>query len=301
MEHIYCSGNSYDRLPKISETAPHSDPTYDDYIHSLLSNYGIQFSPGGSGIVEIEEEPCSPYFVEDQQGAERSTEKDEQVEEEEPSRSTVKQVAERNESVLTNLKREGLKSDSGSYESANIKRVSVDGYESDDDAALTIDESGEVGSTKGIKHVPRRRKKAKLYEMEPLEDPEKEKKRMNAVLARKNREMKKRIMMDLDEKVRRLRHVNTQCTKVIRRTDSDIQQLRQDLSAANASVTQLTEVVRSKDREIRQQREKLLLFQGHLDLIGSSLDDDNPARRLIQALLHRLSSSATVDAKRDDN
>lgn len=60
------SGSSRGEIRVPSLPVRHTDAAYDDYLDSVLYDYGIQFSPGGSGIVEIEE-ALSPAQVEEEE------------------------------------------------------------------------------------------------------------------------------------------------------------------------------------------------------------------------------------------
>jgi len=52
------------------------------------------------------------------------------------------------------------------------------------------------------------RKKRKLYEMEPLNDPVAEKNRLNALNAKKNRDRKKQQLMMAEEEIEKLKEEN---------------------------------------------------------------------------------------------
>ncbi|XP_037800542.1 uncharacterized protein LOC119595488 [Penaeus monodon] len=92
--------------------------------------------------------------------------------------------------------------------------------------------------------------------------------------------------------VRNLSHVNRQCNKALRRTNADIQKLFGQLASSRKLVASLQEKIDQKEKELRGRREKFLLFRGHLELIVNSLDDDNPARKLIANLLKTLPAEA---------
>ncbi|KAG7162170.1 uncharacterized protein LOC121874217 [Homarus americanus] len=162
------------------------------------------------------------------------------------------------------------------------------------DEALTIDESSE-GERKQSVDLPSTSqplpKKIKVYEMAPYEDPDKEKRRLNAIMARKNREIKKREIQGLKKENQSLRHVIAQCNKVLRKTNSDVQQLRLELKKSKKFKLQFEETVKSKNRELRDAHDKLVLYRGHIELIACSLEEDNPAKKLIEALLKRMPAS----------
>ncbi|KAK7081547.1 hypothetical protein SK128_013657 [Halocaridina rubra] len=122
----------------------------------------------------------------------------------------------------------------------------------------------------------------------PFDDPEQEKKRLNALNAYKNRVKNKRLTQDLREKNNKLEHVNVQCSKALKKITSERKLLQQEIKDRGLERSALEEELKRKENEVREQREKLALFRGHMDLIANSLDEDNPARKLITTLLNRL-------------
>ncbi|XP_063607059.1 uncharacterized protein LOC134781731 [Penaeus indicus] len=126
----------------------------------------------------------------------------------------------------------------------------------------------------------------KLYEItEPFSDPVEERKRINAIAARENRERKKRENDQMCEQIQRLNHVNRQCTKALKRFETEIKKLDAKLKTSQRRNEHLEEKLKQKEKELRDRREKFLLFRGHLELITSHLDDSNPAKKLITGLL----------------
>lgn len=95
-------------------------------------------------------------------------------------------------------------------------------------------------------------------------------------------------MKALEKKVAKKDRIISQCTKVIRRTNQDRINIQVKLTRIEEQQLQLQEQIKKEEEVVRDMRESLALFCGHLDIIASSLDDDNPAKRLILSLLQRL-------------
>nr|XP_045622473.1 uncharacterized protein LOC123773022 isoform X3 [Procambarus clarkii] len=170
MASVYSSGSQISSNP-----SEYTDPAYDDYINSVLTDYGIRFSPGGSGIEEIEDDPSLVP----------SSEESREATEDKP----------------LNLKIEVLESGQrpSAHHIATSRNFKVSEIGSDEDVGLTIDEarspSALVTSAPAPPTSPPEppHKKLKVYQREqPFDDPELERRRVNAILAKKNRDLKKK-------------------------------------------------------------------------------------------------------------
>ncbi|KAK8739033.1 hypothetical protein OTU49_003799, partial [Cherax quadricarinatus] len=259
------------------------DAAYNDYLDNVLADYGIRFSPGGSGIEEIDVSP-------------EKSEEDKEVLEVKPF-PFKNEVAESKLSSAISRPTTSLRLSEVISRPTTTKRKADSDLGSDEDLTLTIDESGssrEVPTAlPSLPHkIPHR--KLKVYQREPFQDPAQEKRRINAILAKQNRDQKKKQIQDLKETVQKLQRVNMQCNKALRRTNNDVQQLRLHLQSYEASRSYLEEKVKNQEIALREQRDKFMLFREHLDLITSSLDDDNTTKKLISALLKRLSGETSL-------
>ncbi|ROT79835.1 uncharacterized protein [Penaeus vannamei] len=135
----------------------------------------------------------------------------------------------------------------------------------------------------------------KLYAItEPFSDPEKERRRINAVTAKRNRDKKNMEFDGMCDEVTRLRHVNRQSATAFKRLHAEIQKLSAELQTSKQRNASSEEKLRQKTRELRDHREKFALFRGHLELIASILDDANPAKRQIAGLLRSADAPAAA-------
>ncbi|XP_047480291.1 uncharacterized protein LOC125032935 isoform X2 [Penaeus chinensis] len=126
----------------------------------------------------------------------------------------------------------------------------------------------------------------KLYEItEPFSDPVKEKRRINAITAKEIRDRKKWKTDRMCEQIQCLNLVNRKCTLALKRLESEIQKLDGKLKASKRRNEHLQEKITQKEKQLQDHREKFLLFRGYLELIASTLDDNNPAKKLIANLL----------------
>ncbi|XP_063607051.1 uncharacterized protein LOC134781724 [Penaeus indicus] len=252
-------------------TTGDTEENYETYLHDVLADLGIQLSPGGMGIVEIDRTPSDDEVP----GGGLLCLADSPPEATEGDKPTRRGNAAK--------KRKTAKTDSKASETFNDISTDEDAVKS----PVSSEES--VGQPSTSTRSPERKRKRKAYEVDkPFQDPERERRRMNAITARRNREKKKREIKGLRGNVRNLSHVNRQCNKALRRTNADIQKLYEQLASSRRLNASLQETIDQKEKELRGRREKFLLFRGHLELIGASLDDDNPAKKLIAGLLKTL-------------
>nr|XP_045596968.1 uncharacterized protein LOC123757435 isoform X1 [Procambarus clarkii]XP_045596969.1 uncharacterized protein LOC123757435 isoform X1 [Procambarus clarkii]XP_045596970.1 uncharacterized protein LOC123757435 isoform X1 [Procambarus clarkii] len=226
---------------------------YHSYLENVFSELGIQFSPGGTSIVEVDDDLD---IVDDNQRA---------IVGEDPSGTSSA-----GDSLLTYHH----KDQHGAYKGAAPGLPSL------------IDSKQETQVDTLDKQF--RKKKVKIYEAGPFEDEEREKRRINAINAKKNRDKTKRSIENLQKDVRSLKHVNNQCRKALLRTSADMQLLQQKMQQLRERLETETRRLRDKEKEVREKRERLALLKGHLEIIASGLDDDNPAKRLINHLVDRL-------------
>ncbi|XP_047480332.1 uncharacterized protein LOC125032963 isoform X2 [Penaeus chinensis] len=255
-------------------TTGDTEENYQTYLHDVLADLGIQLSPGGMGVVEIDrslsgdEDPGGGLYFADS-----------------PPEATEGNKPTQRENAAK--KRKTVKTDSRASETSCDISTDEDAVKS----PVSSEEFAEKPSTSN--RCPERKRKRKAYEVDkPFQDPERERKRVNAITARRNREKKKKEIDSLRRDVRNLSHVNRQCNKALKRTNADIQKLHEQLASSRKLVTSLQETIDQKEKELRGLREKFLLFRGHLELIVNSLDDDNPAKKLIASLLKTLPAEA---------
>ena len=268
---------------------------YEEYLSSVLFDFGLQLSPGGTQVEEIEQTQDFDQIKDD-------LEQCSQVRASKRELSPNSQTADTGGNSAT------------TFPSSKFQKVS----ETHKIRAKTQEELGIVSSGSADKGIPATaspslpstlppipalqplagssvddsstsKKKIKKYEVtEPLEDPELEKRRLNAINARKHRVRHKMQTQELSDKNKKLENVVRQCSKALKRTISDVQKLKLGLEEEKSDRFALEQQLKKKENEVREQREKLALFRGHLDLIASSLDDDNPARKLITSVVRKL-------------
>ncbi|KAK4307053.1 hypothetical protein Pmani_021159 [Petrolisthes manimaculis] len=223
---------------------------YDQYLRNILTEYGLRFENDDSQITEMEEAPLSYEEL-------KEAEEEEEEEEEEKEEEDLK------------------------VQAATVPGTSI--YKRD--ANIDEEDRGE-GGTSGSSDPPKKR--IRKYEMQPLENPFMERKRVMAVTAKRYRDRQKSQMKELENMVEKKGRIISQCTKVIRRTNQDRIKLQKELTTSKEQQVEVEAKVKKKEGDVRDMREKLALFCGHLDIIAGSLDDDNPAKRLILSLLKRL-------------
>ncbi|XP_042871728.1 uncharacterized protein LOC122253034 isoform X2 [Penaeus japonicus] len=257
-------------IPGRKDAADDENENFKTYLHDLLSDLGIQLSPGGMGIVEIDHLPSD----------------------EEVSCSLLAPV----ESPPTVPEGgEEVRARKRKRFTGTIKaHVSSPDLSSDEDAVTSPVPSQEAAEQPSPS-FRNPEKKPKIYQIEkPFNDPELERKRINAITAKQNRDKKKMEIDRLRADVRNLSRVNSQCSKALKRTNADIQKLYEKLESSRKHNSLLQEKIKQKEMEIRGQQEKFVLFRGHLDLILSSLEDDGPAKKLIANLLKKLPEEAEM-------
>ena len=249
---------------------PDSHPqleNYDQYLGDVLSEYCLQLSPNGASIIEL----VPSLEIEGEVLGESGGIEDVDPKGESPANLPA------SPSILATSKKSLLEHQDDSKGEEN---------------RLQIDESIQEGEKRDQKEAsleaPRR--KVKVYEMEPLKDPEQEKKRKMAVTAKLSRDKQKRRMMELQGEVEKLSRINTQCSKVFRRTHEDLRKLNKEILETDKWKAQMMSQIRKKDRELKDASQSMALLCGHLDIIAESLGDDNPAKRLLVSLRKRAPS-----------
>lgn len=285
------------------------DEPYDEYLSGVLSDFGLQLSPGGNHVQELTEQTQSDLSNEFEYGEvgkgggggggrggvgiSSPTSADESLDDDIAPTVTAttcpgskfRKINELQKIKNTNSAHEEKEQDkkppptrvpsvSPKLEPLPVKTPFLPSPED----PLLVDIPSEDSS----------KKRPKKYEWQPLTDQEEERKRLNAVNARRNRIKQKKHTQELTEKNRSLQNINSQCSKALRKTTSDVQKLEKDIEDRQRQRNALEEELRRREQEVSQQREQLKLFQGHLDLISSSLDDENPAKKLILTLLQKV-------------
>ncbi|KAK8721364.1 hypothetical protein OTU49_012784 [Cherax quadricarinatus] len=246
VEAMECSSLSYTHT-SLEDTCRDSD-IYGNYLEKVLYELGIQFSPGGSSIVEAEvdtgcTEELQSLLEDDSCGR----------------RHSVGDIGtQHGKCTLHDTQQEVLSS------------------------KLELSEGDHDSST------PKIYRKKRVYEIGPLENEEMERKRINAVNAKKNREIKKRQIEDLRQELKTLKHINTQCYKALLKTSGDTAQLHQRVRQLQEQLELTEKKLKNKEKENKDRKERMALIQGHLELIAGGLDDDNKAKKLIEILLQRL-------------
>ncbi|KAK3854078.1 hypothetical protein Pcinc_039411, partial [Petrolisthes cinctipes] len=135
-------------------------------------------------------------------------------------------------------------------------------------------------------------KKKKMFEMEPIcDNTEMEKRRQNAINAKKNRDMKKFELSEHRKKIESLEETNQRCTQAFKKTYSAYQQQRSEVERQAVDLAAREREIREKKKEIKKKREDMVLLKRHLEIISESLDDHNSAKNLIGSLLKNFSSA----------
>ncbi|XP_071520534.1 uncharacterized protein [Panulirus ornatus] len=234
---------------------------FSNYLDQILTELGIQISPDGSGIVEVRQDAEASLDSPDDERCD----------------------------IFCDVKASG-ESPTPDYTKDPRGRQ----HSSNTDVPLIIDLDANYGeetektiSGAGASHRPKRQR---VYEIsKPFDDKELEKKRQNAINSKRNRDMKKWMTDDLQRQIKSLTYINNQCCKALLKTNADVHRLQRTIKELEDYKKMQDAQLQQKDGEIRERRERQLLLTGHLDLIASSLDDVNPARRLINNILRRLS------------
>ena len=246
---------------------PDSPPqleNYDQYLRDVLSEYCLQLNPSGTSIIEL----VSPLQIEGEVLGEAVGIKDVDPKWESPAYLPAYPSI-----------------------SATLGKSSL---EHQDEYRLQINESIQEGERSDQKEAsvkaPGRKKKVKVYEMEPLMDPEQEKKRQQAVSAKMNRDKHKRRVMELESEVEKLSRINTQCSQILQRTHEDVWMLKKEISEKDKWKAQMMSQIRKKDRELKDVRQSMVLFCNQLDIIAESLGDDNPTKHRLKSLIEQVSS-----------
>ncbi|KAG7174887.1 uncharacterized protein LOC121858785 [Homarus americanus] len=242
----------------------YDEVSYDSYLSGVLNDFGIQFSPGRSSIVEIPEDDFEPLS------------KDENV-------SSPGGAPSPSDLDPSDLNREQFSSGSG----ATFLPLEYNGQFEESQAP-----SQSSVSSAGKKL---RQKKPKVYDSLPFEDEEMERKRLNAITAKKNRDTKKMYMRTLEQTLKSMKTINKQCHKALKKTGTDVGMLHQKIRHLEETLERSTSQIRENNMEIRRKRERMNLLMAHLDIIISGFDDHNPAKRIITTLLKTFQTEDSSD------
>lgn len=154
-----------------------------------------------------------------------------------------------------------------------------------------VDKASGVGGAKtkrpGSPTAPPMGKK-KVYMLPPLEDPEYEKRRKNAIVAFRNRQLKKKQSQDLQDKVKALQDDNAHLQDISQQLDKDLRASHEEHRVMSSVIQKLEAEVMSLRSLFQQQQEKLAFVQEHLRLINGTMDEDDSTRKLLNALLERI-------------
>ncbi|MPC31903.1 hypothetical protein E2C01_025203 [Portunus trituberculatus] len=134
----------------------------------------------------------------------------------------------------------------------------------------------------------------KLYSKPPMENPEDERRRRNAIIAWKNRVWKKRQYEELQTMVNTLEETNKKLNDANHRMEEDLRAQRQKLDLENSIVTQLKADKSSLETLIQNQQENLAFIREHLMLINRCSEEDSPVRKFLTALLNTMNSSSPI-------
>ncbi|XP_068218393.1 uncharacterized protein [Palaemon carinicauda] len=258
--------------------------TEEHYLPTVLFDFGLQLSPGGT---HIEHDPTHSSFDDNKLESEQERNSDK----ERASISSASPPPRDNDFEEHRVKATTLPHS----KFRKITQFSRSSQEKDE--GIHTDIHHQIPKLEPLPenqpHQKQQKKKVKKYEcQQQLEDPEEERKRLNAINARRNRMKQKELTQSLKKRAKTLEDVNQKCGLVLKRLDGDAWKLRQQLEESNKEKALLEKSLKEKESEIREQREKFALFRGHLDLIASSLDEDNPSKKLITNLLKKLPGSS---------
>ncbi|XP_064087651.1 protein split ends-like [Macrobrachium nipponense] len=259
----------------------------EEYLQSLLFDFGLQLSPGGT---HIEHDPAQVPYGEVKPDSEQERSSDREQRTNTPPVGSASPPPFRDDDFAEHGVKATTLPHSKFRKITQFSRSSQDKDEGNITEALSTSHHPIQNLEPEKQHQQTHpKKKVKKYEFQQqFEDPEEERKRLNAINARRNRIKQKALTNHLKEKAKTLEDVNQKCGMVLKRMDSDARKLAQQLEERNKEKAILDKALREKELEIRDQREKLALFRGHLDLIASSLEDDNPGKKLISNLLKKL-------------
>ncbi|XP_063851695.1 protein enabled homolog isoform X1 [Scylla paramamosain] len=134
----------------------------------------------------------------------------------------------------------------------------------------------------------------KLYSKPPMEDPEDERRRRNAVTAWRNRVRKKRQYEELQTTVNTLEEANKKLHDANQQLEEDLRALGEEMGREHSILTQLQSEKCSLQILIQTQQEKLTFIREHLKLINSCSEEDSPVQKFLTALLNNMNSSSPI-------
>ncbi|MPC28298.1 hypothetical protein E2C01_021499 [Portunus trituberculatus] len=165
-------------------------------------------------------------------------------------------------------------------------------YELDD----KVDEASSVSRNKtrmpASPTVPSTGKK-KVYMMPPMSNPNEEKRRRNAIIAYKNRQLKKKQSQDLHEKVRTLQDTTVQLQDINQQLDKNLRESHEQQTFLSNMKQKLESEIMYLQSLFQAQKEKLAFMQQHLRLINGTIDEDDFTRKLLNALQERILVSSS--------
>ncbi|XP_045126866.1 uncharacterized protein LOC123513646 [Portunus trituberculatus] len=129
-------------------------------------------------------------------------------------------------------------------------------------------------------------RKVKMFEMAPSDDPEMEERRQRALYAKRNREMKKREVVQLQKEKEELKaslqEYEAKMTSFVQLSHSQqrrIEEIQQHLSDT-------LEQLRDKEECLRKINERMSLLKAHLELIAEGLEESMSRKMLVNLLAH---------------
>ncbi|KAK8384824.1 hypothetical protein O3P69_014407 [Scylla paramamosain] len=134
--------------------------------------------------------------------------------------------------------------------------------------------------------------KKKIYMMPPMSNPDEEKRRRNAIIAYKNRLLKKKRSQDLQENVKALEETNVQLRGINQQLDKDLRASHEQQRFMSNMIQELQSEIMSLQSLFQTQQEKLAFIQEHLRLISGTIDENDSTRKLLNALLERIPVSS---------
>ncbi|KAG0727180.1 hypothetical protein GWK47_035175 [Chionoecetes opilio] len=132
-------------------------------------------------------------------------------------------------------------------------------------------------------------RKVKMFEIAPSTDPVLEERRQRALYAKKNRDMKKREVAELQGEVAALRAAKDRAQEELSRVAGLAQRKQHSIEELQQSLAAARHQLRHKEEYIRNTREKMSLLKAHLELIAEGLEETNISRRLLLSLLAQIS------------
>ncbi|KAK8398065.1 hypothetical protein O3P69_003761 [Scylla paramamosain] len=130
--------------------------------------------------------------------------------------------------------------------------------------------------------------KKKLYEIEPSGDPQLEERRQRALYAKRNRDMKKKMQMKLQQEVSTLSTAKEQYRTDLTRLYDLTQTQQHKIEELEQCLLDSHQQLREKEEHIRRNRERMSHLKGHLDLIAEGLEENNLSRRMLLNLLSQI-------------